>query len=392
MPKVLRILNRFNLGGPTYNVAYLTRYLNHGFETKLVGGLPEEGEADSMHILSGQGIDPEILVDLKRAPNLKDDYKAYKHIKKIIEEYKPDIVHTHASKAGALGRLAAMNAKVPVVVHTYHGHVFDGYFGRFKTKVYKMIERWLASKSSGIVAISPEQKTDLVETHRICKSEKVKVIPLGFDLNRFRSERDLKREFIREKYNIQENEIAIAIIGRLAPIKNHDLFFEILKKVEEKTSKKLKVFVVGDGMERDRLESIASTFNQSDKISINFTSWIKDIAEFNAGLDLVCLTSTNEGTPVSLIEAQASGIPVVTTDVGGVQTVVKNGETGYVVPLSSPDMFAEKLLLLIEDDELRQNMSQNGWVHVKDKFHYQALVDNMEQFYLELLKKHEVSV
>jgi glycosyltransferase involved in cell wall biosynthesis len=391
MPKVLRILNRFNLGGPTYNVAYLTRYLNHGFETKLVGGMPDEGEADSMHILNGQGLHPEILVDLKRAPNLTDDYRAYRHIKKIIEEYKPDIVHTHASKAGALGRLAAMNAKVPVVVHTYHGHVFDGYFNGFKTKVYQMIERWLASKSNGIVAISPEQKSDLVDVYRICKSDKVKVIPLGFDLNRFQTERELKRDFIREKYKINDDEIAVAIIGRLAPIKNHDLFFEILKKVEIKTGRKVKVFIVGDGLERERLEIKAATFGVSEKVSITFTSWIQDIAEFNAGLDLVCLTSTNEGTPVSLIEAQASGIPVVTTDVGGVQAVVKDGETGYVVPLNNPDLFAEKLLKLIEDDNLRQNMSQNGWAHVKDKFHYQALVDNMEQFYLELLKEHEVS-
>ena len=226
MPKVLRILNRFNLGGPTYNVTYLTKHLNHGFETKLIGGLPEEGEADSMHILNGQGVYPEILEDLKRTPNLSDDYKAYKQIKRIINEYKPDIVHTHASKAGAIGRLAAMNANVPVVVHTYHGHVFQGYFNAFKTGIYKMIERWLATKSTGIVAISEEQKTDLVDTHHICKSDKVKVIPLGFDLDRFNDCRSEKRAEVRGRWKVEQDEIALAIIGRLAPIKSHDMFFE----------------------------------------------------------------------------------------------------------------------------------------------------------------------
>lgn len=387
MPKVLRILNRFNLGGPTYNVAYLTKHLNHGFETKLIGGLPEEGETDSLHILNGQGLQPVILNDLKRTPNFTDDYKAYKEIKKIIEEYKPDIVHTHASKAGALGRLAAMNAKVPVVVHTYHGHVFNGYFSKFKTKIYQWIERWLASKSHGIVAISPEQKDDLVKTYEICRDEKVKVIPLGFDLLRFKEARDNERENMRSKYKIADDELAVAIIGRLAPIKNHDLFLKALKEVESKTTKKIKVFIVGDGLERQRLEHEAATFGTSEKISITFTSWIQDIAKFNAGLDLICLTSDNEGTPVSLIEAQASGIPVVSTDVGGVQTVVAHDHTGLIVPPRDCIAFAEAMIELLENDKKRELMSQNGWNHVKDKFHYRALVDNMEKFYLELLEK-----
>ena len=392
MPKVLRILNRFNLGGPTHNVAYLTKHLNHGFETKLIGGLPEEGETDSIHLLHDQGVNPIILEDLKRTPNFSDDYKAYKMIKKIIKEYQPDIVHTHASKAGAIGRLAAANANVPIVVHTYHGHVFHGYFNAFKTKIYKMIERWLAGKSNGIVAISDEQKADLVNEHHICKEEQVKVIPLGFDLDKFRLARIEKRSEIRDRYEIKENELAIAIIGRLAPIKNHDLFFKVLEKVQAKTTKTLKVFIVGDGLEKDRLKSLAEQFTECKNVEIVFTSWIQNIAEFNACLDLVCLTSINEGTPVSLIEAQASGVPVVTTDVGGVRTVIKDGETGFVVPPNNVEQFSEKLLELIENENIRLKMSQNGWDHVKDKFHYQTLVSNMEEYYLELLEKHHVAV
>jgi glycosyltransferase involved in cell wall biosynthesis len=387
MPKVLRIINRFNLGGPTYNVTYLTKYLNHGFETKLIGGVPDEGELDSMHILSSLGVVPEIIVDLKRSPNLKDDLKAYYEIKEIIKQYKPDIVHTHASKAGALGRYAALKSDVPVIVHTYHGHIFSGYFGVVKTGLYKNIERWLASKSDAIIAISPEQKTDLVDTHRICSNQKIKVIPLGFDLKRFKLAKEKYRDAIRLEYKIAEDEIAVAIIGRLVPIKNHDLFLDVIRMIGQKTSKKVKVFIVGDGLERDKLQEAAQMIRQGEQLKIVFTSWIKNIDQFNAGMDIICLTSINEGTPVSLIEAQAGGVPVVSTDVGGVRHVVDDGHTGYVVPPNNVELFAEKLLLLIEDDKKRLFMSQNGWNYVKDKFHYQRLVDNMENFYTELLEK-----
>ncbi|MFM7667374.1 MAG: glycosyltransferase, partial [Bacteroidota bacterium] len=160
--KVLRIINRFNIGGPTYNATFLTRFLSDEFETLLIGGLPEKGESDSLHILEEYGVEPILLPEMKRKPNFLSDRKALKKIKEIIAEYKPDIVHTHASKAGALGRKAALDMKVPVVVHTFHGHVFHSYFGKVKTELYKFIERKLAQKSTGIIAISDLQKNELV--------------------------------------------------------------------------------------------------------------------------------------------------------------------------------------------------------------------------------------
>ena len=130
MPKVLRIINRFNLGGPTYNAANLTKYMAHDFETKLIGGKHEEGEISSTYINDSLGINYQVLPHLQRSINYKTDKLAYREIKEIIKIFKPDIVHTHASKAGAIGRLAAHNSKVPVIVHTFHGHVFHGYFGK----------------------------------------------------------------------------------------------------------------------------------------------------------------------------------------------------------------------------------------------------------------------
>ena len=386
MPKVLRIINRFNIGGPTYNATFLSRFLDDEYETLLIGGLPEKEEADSLHILEEYGLSPMLISEMQRVPSFKSDKAAYKKIKQIIEEFKPDIVHTHAAKAGALGRKAAKACGVPVIVHTFHGHVFHSYFGKLKTNIFKFIERRLAKKSDGIIAISDMQKKELSQIHKICPADKIKVIPLGFDLDKFQEETS-KRDVVREKYNVKEEEIAIAIIGRLAPIKNHGLFLSIIEDVLSKTSKKIKVFIVGDGEERTNIEEKVTELNTQFDCEILMTSWIKNIGEFNAGMDIICLTSNNEGTPVSLIEAQAGNLAVVSTDVGGVRDIVKEGETGYIVPKNNVTLFSEKLLFLIENDEERVRLSKNGWGFVRDKFHYKTLVNNVNEYYKFLLEK-----
>ena len=386
MPKVLRIINRFNIGGPTYNATFLSRFLDDEYETLLIGGLPEKEEADSLHILEEYGLSPMLISEMQRVPSFKSDKAAYKKIKQIIEEFKPDIVHTHAAKAGALGRKAAKACGVPVIVHTFHGHVFHSYFGKVKTNIFKFIERRLAKKSDGIIAISDMQKKELSQIHKICPADKIKVIPLGFDLDKFQEETS-KRDVVREKYNVKEEEIAIAIIGRLAPIKNHGLFLSIIEDVLSKTSKKIKVFIVGDGEERTNIEEKVTELNTQFDCEILMTSWIKNIWEFNAGIDIICLTSNNEGTPVSFIEAQAGNLAVVSTDVGGVRDIVKEGETGYIVPKNNVTLFSEKLLFLIENDEERVRLSKNGWGFVRDKFHYKTLVNNVNEYYKFLLEK-----
>lgn len=389
MAKILRIINRFNLGGPTYNATFLTKFIDDEYETLLIGGTHEEGESDSFHILEEYGITPVLIEEMQRIPSFKSDRAAYKKIKEIIKEFKPDIVHTHAAKAGALGRKAAFACKVPVIVHTFHGHVFHSYFGKVKTMIFKFIERRLATKSSGIIAISDIQKKELSEIHKICPASKIMVIPLGFDLEKFHVGRDEKRKITRGRYAIADDEIAIAIVGRLAPIKNHSLFLDIIEQVLKKSTKKIRVFIVGDGEEKEKIETRVKEVNDTFGKKIQMTSWIKDIGEFNAGMDVLCLTSDNEGTPVSLIEAQAGNLPIVTTDVGGVRDVVLNGQTGWIVPKNNVTEFTEKLLLLVEDDGERNRLSQNGWDFVKEKFHYRTLVKNMEEYYTFLLNKNK---
>ena len=385
--RVLRIINRFNIGGPTFNATFLTRFLSDDYETMLVGGLPEADESDSLHIPESYGVKPVLIEELVRNPSLSSDRKAYRKLKEIIREFKPDIVHTHASKAGALGRKAAFACKVPVVVHTFHGHIFHSYFGKLKTKVFKEIEKNLAKKSTAIIAISDQQKHELTEVHKVADPSKTHVIQLGFDLTPFHDKRMNLREEKRKELGLQDDEVAITIIGRFAPIKNHGMFFEAMRKVLDRSSRKVKIFVVGDGMERRKIEQLAEELNAVHNNSVELTSWITDIGSFNAAMDIVCLTSNNEGTPVSLIEAQAACIPVVSTDVGGVRDVVLDGDTGFVVPVNDSEKFAEKVLELVENEKKRSEMSQNGWTFVRDKFNYNTLVSNMDHLYRELLKK-----
>ncbi len=381
MPRVLRIINRFNLGGPTYNVAYLTKYLSPEYETLLVGGAIENSEASSEFILKKLGLKYEIIPELKRSINPINDFIAYQKIKKIIREFKPDIVHTHAAKAGTLGRAAAFACKIPITVHTFHGHVFHSYFGSLTTFFYKIIERKLASKTSAIIAISNKQQYELVTEYKISSTKNTYVIPLGFDLNRFAENVVEKRKDFREKYKLNRDEIAIGIVGRLVPVKNHSLFLYAIKFVQENAKKKIRAFIIGDGQERMKLETLAIQLLIKD--CVVFTSWENEVDKIYPGLDIVCLTSFNEGTPVSLIEAQAANRPIVTTNVGGVVNVVDSTTTF----LANDDQeFCSKLFSLVEDDNLRMSMSNKGFDFVKSKFTYSRLIHDMARLYSDLLK------
>ncbi len=395
--KILRIINRFNLGGPTFNAAYLTKYIGDEFETLLIGGEKDETEESSTFILDSLHLTPTIIPEMKREIGFKEDKIAYKKLKGIIKEFQPDIVHTHASKAGTLGRMAAYKCKVPVIVHTFHGHVFHSYFGKTKTVFYKNIERYLAKKSTKIIAISDIQKSELTQQYKICNKKKVAVVPLGFDLSRFQENYESKRNDFRKHYLLEEDEIAIGIIGRLVPIKNHTLFLEAINQLLKKTTKNVRVFIIGGGQEKENLIQYCKEFNldftefnqQKKKVTITFTSWVKNVDWANAGLDIIALSSLNEGTPVSLIEAQAANNPIISTNVGGVENVVLKDKTGFIVPSGNNQAFSEALLKLVENDALRKQMGDKGWEFVKEKFHYERLVNDMRELYFSLLENNK---
>jgi glycosyltransferase involved in cell wall biosynthesis len=394
VPKILRIHNRLIVGGPTLNVLYLTKYLSPEFETLLIVGEKESHEKDAKFLADEMGIKTILIPDMGRSIHPFRDYKAYKQVQKIIKNFKPDIVHTHAAKPGAVGRLAASSLKVPVIVHTYHGHVFHSYFGKLKTQFIINTERYLAKKSDALIAISNQQKKELAKDFRIADENKFRIIPLGFELNKFRENQEQKRRKFREEFRLKENEVAIGIIGRLVPVKNHFLFLAAINYVIRNSSKKIKAFIIGDGETREALKerakqlniSFTTVDNMDERASLIFTSWRSDIDVINAGLDIITLTSLNEGTPVSLIEAQAANKPIVSTRVGGISDIVIENETALLSDVNDTKAFQKNLLELVENDELRNCLGKKGADHVNEKFSVDRLANDMGNLYRELLK------
>ena len=394
MIKVLRIINRFNLGGPTYNAAYLTKYLPSEYETLLVGGVAEKLEADSLHIVKSLNIEPIILPEMSRSIHPLNDWKAYFKLRKIIKQFRPDIVHTHASKAGLLGRLAAIHENVPVIVHTFHGHIFHSYFHPLVTKTFLNIERYLAKRTSTIVAISELQKRELSQVFKVADENKFEVIPLGLDLRKFAEEKKEKRRKFRSQHNLPENYIVIGIVGRLVPIKNHYLLIDAIQQIKSKINRSFELMIVGDGSERENLIKYVQEKNLSYRTNplgspadVYFTSWIKEMDGAYAAMDIVALSSKNEGTPVSLLEAQAAGKFVVSTNLGGVKDIV-HPSAGIIVEDFNVESFANALLKAIESFE-KVNYQIENIVSPKiiEQYSYTRLIENMDNLYKKLLNQ-----
>ena len=203
----------------------------------------------------------------------------------------------------------------------------------------------------------------------------------------------MKRDAFRQQYDIADDEIAISIVGRLVPVKNHRMFIDSIRNVKAKTNRKVRGVIVGDGDLRDGLVEYANLHGLTSSTpehkvpnsDLIFTSWIKDADYVFAGSEISALTSLNEGTPVSIIESQAANVPVVSTIVGGIRDVVVEGKTALLSPTQNVDAFSENLLMLVENDEMRKQMSEDGWIFVRDKFHYTRLVNDMKNLYDELL-------
>ena len=396
MYKILRIHNRMIIGGPSHNVTLLSAYLSPEFETKLLVGKKDPTEKDATYIAEQLGLVPIEITEMRRSILPFNDILAYFKVKKIIKNYKPDIVHTHASKSGAIGRLAAKSCKVPLVVHTFHGHVFHSYFNHFMSNLIVHFERFLAKKTDAIIAISDSQRDELVNVYKIAPANKVFTIPLGFNLDKFSTDQTTKQIIFRNKHGLDGTEFTIGIIGRIVPIKNHDMFLEVAAIVKQKTKKNVRFLIIGDGELRPQIEKksveLGLTYsyfitNPKAKTDVMVTSWETEIDQVLAGLNMVLLTSNNEGTPVSLIEAQSARIPVVSTNVGGVEDVVIHGETGFITNVGDVQTFANYVLQLIEDENLCKKMGNAGYDNVIKRYSKQRLVGDMRNLYLSFLDK-----
>jgi glycosyltransferase involved in cell wall biosynthesis len=386
-------LNRFNVGGPVYNATYLTKYLNTDlYETLLIGGKPEKHEQSADYILNDLKVSFRQLKFMRRAISPLFDLISLIQIIIIIYKYKPNIIHTHAAKSGLLGRLASLfyykNVKV---VHTYHGNVFEGYFSNFKNRILLFIERFLAKKSTKIIAISKLQAHDLIFKYKICKKEKIEIVPLGFDLYRFTENTNSKREKLRKEFNLNKTTILITIVGRVVPIKNHQLFIDVINYCKHRSTRKIKALVVGDGSETEKIidyvinNKLSYSYKDVNKeCDVLFTSWRSDIDSILAASDIICLTSLNEGTPVSIIESMASETASISTNVGGVSDIIENNISGIVSSKEVND-YGENLLKMIEDENLRLKLAKNGKSISLENYNYNKLVFNIESLYQKII-------
>ena len=328
--KVMRIIARLNIGGPAIHVAMLTEQLSRlGYEQLLVYGQIGDEEGDMEYLLpegTQKALIPELGREIAPFRDLRTLFKLYR----LMRQYQPDIVDTHTAKAGFVGRTAAWLARVPVRVHTFHGHVFHGYFGPAKTRVFLLLERLCARMSTRIITISPKLRDELVETYHIAPSEKVVVIPLGLDLQKLVAPIDPPQisAWLAEQ-GIPADKKRVGIVGRLVPIKNHRLFLQAAQQIIRQRDD-VHFVIVGDGECRAELEQLTQEWQLTDFFT--FTGWIKDIGLVLHSLDVLALTSTNEGTPISVMEALAAGVPVVATGVGGVADVLDEGKYGLIVP------------------------------------------------------------
>lgn len=394
MYRILRIHNRLIVGGPSHNVTLLSRYLEPEFETKLVVGQKDPHEKDGSYLAQELGLEPIVVEEMRRSVLPFNDIRAYFRIKRMIREFKPDIVHTHASKSGAIGRLAARSCNVKLVVHTFHGHVFHSYFSKFVSWGIIQVERFLARRSHAIVAISDQQRNELVNIYKIAPADKVFTVPLGFNLDKYTQSQPEKRIEFRRKYNFASDDIVIGIIGRIVPIKNHEMFVEVAAAVKQQSKAKLRFVIIGDGESLPLIEKRCQELHLSysyfpqtpDKTAdVTVTSWETNMAMALSGIDIVVLTSHNEGTPVSLIEAMAAGKPVVATKVGGVQDVIDHEKNGYITAVDDVKSFAGHVVNLINEPEKRDELGRSGKEKVLKNYSKERLVEDMRALYLRFL-------
>ena len=422
--KVVRIIARLNVGGPARHVAWLTAAMSRaGHESVLVTGTVPPGEDDMGYFAASLGVEPVVVPEMSREISPRDAVTVWK-LYRLLLRLRPDVVHTHTAKAGTAGRLAGLlyrwltpsalrgRPRACRFVHTYHGHVFHSYYGPLKTRLFLAIERALARLGTDrVVVISPQQLREIHEEFRVGRAEQFRVMPLGLDTAAFAGWR-ARRRAARAAFGVEDegDAVLVGIVGRLTEIKNHRLFLDAaaLYKKNRTDDRRVRFLVVGDGELRGALEDYARSLGLGER-DVLFTGSRRDPENFYAALDLVALTSRNEGTPLTLIEAMACERAVVATAVGGVVDLLgapesgrggeigggatgaqKSGgpyaicERGVLVRTGDAGGFAAALARLVEDEQLRRELGARGRPYVEENYSVARLVADVTKLYEEL--------
>ena len=417
--KIVRIIARLNVGGPARHVVWLTAGLREKCETLLVAGRVPQGEDDMSYFASANGVEPLIIPHMSREISSKDLWTVWK-LYRLFVSVRPDVVHTHTAKAGTVGRVAGLlyrwltprtlvgRPRSCRFVHTYHGHIFHSYYGKFKTSIFLWIEKTLARLATDrIIVISPQQYREIHEEFGVGRARQFVVIPLGLDTGAF-ADWSCRRSVMRDELGAGDGDVLVGIAGRLTEIKNHSLFLRAAARYKErfgtaKDGRRVRFIILGDGNLRERLEVEARRLGID--CDMTFTGTRNDPENFYPALDIVALTSLNEGTPLTLIEAMANARAVVATAVGGVvdllgeeadssQALKTNGyalcERGILVRASDAEAFCYGLARLIEDEELRRTLGERGRVFVEENYSKERLLTDIIGLYDDLT--HEKSV
>jgi len=384
--RVLRVIARLNMGGPALHVAYLTAGLaERGYETTLVAGSLAEGEDSMAFVAEGLGVDVVRIDEMQREISPWRDAIAVIRLARLIRRQRPRILHTHTAKAGALGRLAALlagDARPPIVLHTFHGHVLRGYFSRPRTAAFRLLERWLARGSTALVAVSPQVRDDLVQLG-VAPGRRFAVVRLGIELDERVGAGAEQRAECRRILGIEPERFVVGWIGRMTGVKRTQdvlLAFQRLRELGIDAC----LCLVGDGPERPSVERRAHDLGIMRQTL--FLGFQEDVAPFYAAFDALVLPSLNEGTPVSAIEALAAGCPVVATRVGGVPDVVRDNVDGFLVDPGDVSDLADRLAQLAADSRLRKHMGSAGRERVVSRYAVDRLLDDTDLLYRCLLQ------
>lgn len=396
--RIVRIIARLNVGGPAKHVVWLTTGLQDAnYRSLLVTGTVPAGEEDMSYFAEDAGVTPIYIPEMSREISFNDAVTVWKLFRLFLRE-RPDIVHTHTAKAGFVGRVAGFfyrwltpgtlvgKPRACKFVHTYHGHVFHSYYGRTRTKVFLAIERLLARLiTDRLIVVSAQQGAEIGNDFRVGRTGQIKVIPLGLDLQVFADHASRRARFRRE-LGIDDETVLVGIVGRLTEIKNHQMFLNSAARV--KGQHHMRFVIIGDGSLRQPLEQHARSLGlEADVI---FAGGRKDPEYFYPALDIVALTSLNEGTPLTLIEAMANARPVVATAVGGVVDLLAD-DRGICVPRGDEEAFAAALSRLAADRQLQKELGARGLEFVERVYPKERLVEDIKRLYGELMNVRTIS-
>jgi len=403
--KILQIIARLNIGGPAKYAISLSDHFSHDpYQTLLVSGNVSAREGDMGYLAEEKGITPYILPGLGREISPFKDIGSLRTLRRIIKAYNPQIIHTHTAKAGTLGRLAGMSLNIfrarekrIRLVHTFHGHVFHSYFGFLKTHIFIWIEKFLARFTDKIIVISPLQRQDICSRFKICDPDRVATIPLGFNLSHLGDLENERPEFRNMLFpGDPPDAFWVGIVGRLTAVKNHRMFLDTARILKDRIKDRpVRFFVVGDGELMDELVTYSKGAGLED--SVVFTGWQRDTRRIYGAMDAFVLTSLNEGTPVTLIEAMAAGKPVAATEVGGIPDLFgrvrmftgdgyKLARHGILVPSEKSDALAKGFLM--ENRETRKQLSAEARRFVLSRYGKERVEKDMESLYHNLLNSN----